>query len=533
MQRIWILIMLIPLILAQAAEEPMAKIKKAETKACSFIISTSDWKVLSILSLLLSSVFIAGLYIYSSIDSSFIDRAKAEFYQLIFTAILIVFFGFVVSIMCGDWLSAIFGQSESPYVSSFHYLDRLANDYIKRSAINLASAATFLSVINSLEFKNYAERVSSILSWLSDPLSFFVDSLFILFGSLMLAYVITISQINILAIVPYITLMFFIPIGIIFRSIYPFRKFGGALLGLGIGLYVFIPIVLMFNNMLLSTFSPPQMDLEKLELQCDENADCYSQMCVYSNPPGFRVCKPLKNDGEACNSNLECKSGLCESTREGRKCMACGIEGSNNPLCCPGFIRNASTGLCELGKENGEICNSDRECISGRCRSIKNNFGITEQRCMPKLGIGEKCEFNEDCISQSCAGVAPNKVCRQTLVNEEDAQIIISRYAAYVGKDPNLFIQSNFGIAFPEFSTLKGVMGQEEIRQALSSDLSLSSSRVSLGLLYDLIIAPIVLVFIFGVLLPLLNITLISKAVSDLSDALGTEIEIADIWQLI
>ncbi|MCX8202318.1 MAG: hypothetical protein N3G74_00715 [Candidatus Micrarchaeota archaeon] len=521
-------------LLAQGESDPLNKIITADQKACNFMLSTDDWRILSAIALFLSAMFIAGMYIYGSvIDSSFIDRAKTESYQLVFTGILIVFFGLILSLMCGDFISSIFQSQGSAYVASYNYLNTLAKDYIQKTTINLAIAASILSLVSSTEIEGY-QKTGTLLSWISDPISFFSDSLFLLFGSLVFAYVVTITQINILAIIPYLSLMFFIPVGMVFRSLYPFRKFGGALIGLGIGLYVFVPIVLLFNNMIMQVFTPPDLSFEPLQLQCIDNSDCYSHMCEYSSPPGFKICKPMKKAGEFCNSNFECKSGICALTSTGRKCLECGIEGSNNPICCPGFIRNESTGLCAFAKSSNELCKSDSECISGRCiPSVSETTGDLQTICAPKLKLGERCNSDSDCISNSCGGVAPNKVCKKTLVNEEDKQIILANYANYLSKEPSSYVSSNYEVSVSGMTTAKAVLDQSTVEQFLSSELDLGKEKVSLGLLYDLIIAPIVLVFILGVLLPLLNITLISKAVSDLSETFGAEIEIAEIWRLI
>lgn len=516
------------IIFAQEEQSPLDKIKQADKKACDFMLSTSDWRILSIIGLILSSVFIAALYLYGSvIDSSFKDRAKSELYQLFFTALLIAFFSLIVSLMCGDFISSIFQTQGSAYIASYNYLNTLARDYIQKTTVQLGLMSTVVSLISGTEVEGY-KKTSTVLSWLSDPLNFFSDSLLALFGTLILAYVIVITQINILAIIPYLSLMFFIPIGIIFRSIYPFRKFGGALIGLGIGLYVFVPIVLLFNNLFMQQFDAPQISLESLQMRCIDDNDCYSHMCIYTDPPGFKNCQPMKDAGAYCNNNFECKSGLCLETAGGKKCSECGIEGSNNPLCCPGYIRNEQTKLCTLAKSNGELCSSDSECISGLCRSVDNI-----KKCVPKKKVGESCSEDIECISRSCSGIAPDKKCKQTLLNEADKQTVLSQYATYVSKSPDSLSSSQFEVSTSGIGTIKGVQDQNLIEDQLKSEVSLSSENISLGLFYDLIIAPIVLVFILGVLLPILNITLISKAVSDLSGALGAEIEIAEIWKLI
>lgn len=501
-------------------------IQSANTQACSFILSTDDWRVLSLISLLISSVFVAAMYLYGSVlDSSFIGKAKNEFFQIIFTGIILIFFVFIVQLMCSNLISEIFNINESPYVASYQYLDNLST-FIRNQAYIIGGAATALSFLSSVEIggkqisgTNYG-TTSTLFSFLSDPVSYFGDSLFMIFGSLMLAYVTTISQINILAIVPYLTLIFLIPAGIVLRSLYPFRKFGGALLGLGIGLYIFIPIVLLFNSLLISNYiSSNNVDLS---LHCSDNSDCYSHICAYSPQIGFNVCQPLKNASQTCTQDLECKSQKCMNGI----CVDCGGEGSINPICCKGYVRNQTTQKCELALPNGQQCNSNDQCISGIC-DVKDGT----KQCIPKKLIGEQCNSDEECVSHSCVGIAPNKKCKQTLLSDEDRQIVLSEYAIYTTYSSSE--KEMFEVITSGASTITGIVSDQDISQSIQSQVSLNPQSKSMGFFYEKLIAPVVIVFIAGVLLPLLNISLISYGVSDLSSTLGEEVEIASIWRLI
>lgn len=531
-------LLLSPLVFSQSAANQVNKIIDADNKACNFMLSTSDWRVLSAIALLLSTLFIAAMYMYGSVvDSSFKDRAKVEMYNLVFTGILLIFFTFILNLMCNGLVSSLFQIDGSAYEASYNYLHKLSTDYIKKTATFIAIGATSLSMISSTEIggDNY-KKTSTFLSFTSDPVSFFSDATFALFSSLILAYIVTISQINVLALIPSLSLLFFIPIGIIFRSLYPFRKFGGALIGLGIGLYVFVPIVLLFDNMLLQQVNMPDINLEQLQLQCQDNSDCFSHTCQFSQDLGFKVCMPLKDAGEFCNSDFECKSGVCLATAGGKKCFDCGVQDSINPICCPGFVRNETTGLCTLAKSNGELCSDDKDCISNICKEMNdisvNGEPIMVKKCIPKKTIGETCSEDKECISNTCGGIAPNKVCQKTLISEQDKQAIISRYAVYIEKAPDEFAKSNFEVT-NSINSITNLVNTQQYEQVIGPEVSVNSQKNSMGLFYDLIILPIVIVFIFGVLLPLLEVMLVSRAVLDLSAALGEEIEIAKIWRLI
>jgi len=523
---LFILLVFISYSFAQS-QSPIQRISDVNAKACNFVLSTDDWRVLSALGLLLSSVFIAAMYMYGSvIDPSFIARAKDEMYQLLVTGIIISFFALIVSLMCQDVISDLFGKTNPPYIESYNYLNTLATDYIQKTAIKLGALASSLSLLSEIK---KGKDIVTTFSFITDPFSYFSDQSFALFGSLMFAYVIVISQINILAIIPYLSLMFFVPIGIILRSIYPFRRFGGGLLGLGIGLYVFVPFVLLFNSLLISPYMNSDQNYNLLYLQCSSASDCYSHICNYSQQVGNKICYSMKDAGEDCDNDFQCKSGICRPTPTGNKCFDCGVEGSLNPLCCPGYIRNQTTGKCQLAKANDEPCLDSKECISGVCEFTDSSAGQTV--CVRKKNIGEICTKDEDCLSRSCDPIS--KKCKQTLATEEDKQTIISFYQLYLTKAPSQYVSSNFEVSVSGATPLVGQISDQEVSKIISSDIVLDQQSKNMGLIYEKIISPIVLVFIAGVLLPLLNITLIVKGVSDLSSALGEEIEIASIWKLI
>ncbi|HQT45002.1 MAG TPA: hypothetical protein PLO51_03430, partial [Candidatus Micrarchaeota archaeon] len=44
------------------------------------------------------------------------------------------------------------------------------------------------------------------------------------------------------------TLNFILPVGIFFRAFAPTRQFGGAMIGLALGLFIFYPLMLVFND---------------------------------------------------------------------------------------------------------------------------------------------------------------------------------------------------------------------------------------------------------------------------------------------
>lgn len=482
-------------------------------KGCNFSLSLDDWRVVSAIGLLISAILIAGMYMYGSvIDKSFKEIAKNEFFQLFFTVIIFIFFAFIVQLLCSDIISDIFGFQGSSYSVSFSYLSQLSS-YLGKGLLFVGVA---VAVLNPVAYA--IGKTDSVFSFLSEPVSYLSDSIFFIYGIILTAYILTLSQINLLLLIPTICLMFLIPIGLILRSFLPFRRFGGALLGAGIGLFLFIPLSLIFNNALFNAYIN---DPIFLPFSCTDNSDCFSHICEPSPTPGLNVCKPLKADNEICTSDDECRSGYCKqiSQTEEKRCSACGLEGSDNPICCEGYAKGQDN-KCHLLKLNGEQCISDNDCISGLCRE---QLGVNV--CVPKKKVGEECVSDRECISRSCV-LQPGKsvkTCKQTILNPEDRDYFVSLISKYgsvsyivsISESQSIFITDSLPLNLSENLYEKG-----EVRSYITS-------------IFQKIIDVVVITFIAGIVLPILNITLISRGVRDLSSTLGSEMDIASIWKIL
>jgi|GEM_PF-5640957 len=466
------------------------------SSSCSFALSLDDWRVISALVLLLSSVIIAGMYMYGSvIDESFKARAKNEMFQLLFTLIILVFFAFIIQLLCSDVITDTLGLTGSSFSASYNYLSNLSS-YLGNGLIIAGTAGSTISFL--------ADRDK--FSLFSDPISYLADSTFVIYGILLTAYITTISQINLLPLISVLSLKFLIPIGLVLRSVLPFRRFGGALLGAGIGLLLFIPLTLIFNSLMFNAYiSAPSV----IPLQCQDNSDCFSHMCVNSQTPGVKVCSPLKTDGESCDADSECRSGYCglvPGSVSGKQCLSCGLNGSTNPLCCEGY-KHGDDGKCHLLRANGEMCSSNNDCISGLCRE---QAGINV--CVQKKQVGEECNSDNECISRSCSLIQGVKKCKQTIINPEDYDYFSSLISSYNSLSYSV-----------EFSN--------------SQSTFISGGSAPTGSIFSSLIQKVidfvVIAFVAGILFPILNLTLISRGIRDLSSALGSEMDIASIWRIL
>ena len=137
---------------------------------------------------------------------------------------------------------------------------------------------------------------------------------------------------------------------------------------------------------------------------CKNPTECCSQNCV----DGYcekGVC-PLKNvtfdNGESCFGSDSCKSQMCVGCPLKLRCgTGIGDHCENNTDCCTQNCVNATCQkadeVCPYTPGNGGSCFSSNDCKSNKCSSCP-----VELLC--GTAIGEVCENDNECCTQSCEG---------------------------------------------------------------------------------------------------------------------------------
>jgi fibro-slime domain-containing protein len=146
--------------------------------------------------------------------------------------------------------------------------------------------------------------------------------------------------------------------------------------------------------------------------------------CTGLDPVQLRVCTSGKQQGEYCNTNLDCSGGVKKclggandgaSCKKEKDCADPGSCTSFNGTCtggarngfgcdaladCPGGTACAPagaggscgtfSGVCDNGTEDGEACNADADCGGGQCQ---NGHG----HCQGGKENDKKCRHNKHC----------------------------------------------------------------------------------------------------------------------------------------
>jgi hypothetical protein len=143
-------------------------------------------------------------------------------------------------------------------------------------------------------------------------------------------------------------------------------------------------------------------------VECEEHADCPAT--TFCN--GLFECELKKDNGQACLTDAQCTSGLCDLN-----CVDC----KDDAHCPPGWYCDATFGelnSCEPKIDLGGACTSDEQCASGKCGEGACHTPCTSDSqcpstafceplgdfCKPKLanGTGVGCTADTQCLSGHC-----------------------------------------------------------------------------------------------------------------------------------
>jgi len=218
----------------------------------------SDWVLLSLLALLVSTLALTLVYMFASFlrNPQLISWSKFELFQVFATAVILAFFASVIFGICSFDMSFLDrtrytpvggqGQPTNMYQIIDNYFSKLQDTayLIFGYLMYVAKVLTYMSRVTVMSHplgvgsaENPLESMGQINSLLFVMLSGFVTSFLLLE-----------LQMRILDYLAFACLGYLFPMGIFFRCFEPTRSFGGTLLGLSIALFLFYPIIMVFND---------------------------------------------------------------------------------------------------------------------------------------------------------------------------------------------------------------------------------------------------------------------------------------------
>jgi hypothetical protein len=236
-----------PIMDANAAGQPLNPVSGG-------VLLGSDWLFLSVLALTVSALALALLYMFASFfrHPQLLTWTKFELFQVFGTATVMVFFTVALYGACSFNMGLLDQkyQGQNMYQIIGDYFAKLENaGYLIFSYIMyLSKILTFLSRTTVLSAplgvgsnENPLETMGQINSLMFVMLSGFITSFLLLQ-----------LQMRMIDYLAFACIGYLFPMGIFFRCFEPTRSFGGTLLGISISLFLFYPIIMVFNDFLIN-----------------------------------------------------------------------------------------------------------------------------------------------------------------------------------------------------------------------------------------------------------------------------------------
>ncbi|MFM2153025.1 MAG: hypothetical protein RL199_1460, partial [Pseudomonadota bacterium] len=158
--------------------------------------------------------------------------------------------------------------------------------------------------------------------------------------------------------------------------------------------------------------------------RCGSVRDCQSSMCAptattVADPASVDctattcLCQKVLADGATCTADANCRSGRCEATAAGRRCVP--ERCFNGSLAQPVLTPDAAIGetdvdcggsVCVARCSEGRKCRIDTDCDATEglvCISARSSVGT----CQPRQAPGGACYEPADCVeTHSCSAVS-------------------------------------------------------------------------------------------------------------------------------
>ncbi|MEW6329136.1 MAG: hypothetical protein AB1468_03395 [Candidatus Micrarchaeota archaeon] len=211
-----------------------------------------SWQGLSLIGILTSYFVISLLYMIGTYIGSpwLVARAKNELYQVFMTALFLASIVLLVTALCSlDFSDFGMGVGGNMFDIAELYLlwlrDKTAA--VLGSVLGMSNIVMMLSSFMGglpLTFATVILQPFAGLGALMTILNFLVNVV-------MICLLVTIAQIVVLKIINMGMLSVLLPVGVVCRSFPVTRKFGGALMGIALGLFVAYPFMLMLNFVVL------------------------------------------------------------------------------------------------------------------------------------------------------------------------------------------------------------------------------------------------------------------------------------------
>jgi hypothetical protein len=165
-------------------------------------------------------------------------------------------------------------------------------------------------------------------------------------------------------------------------------------------------------------------------------SDCREGVCAPNTTGGGGVCISLVGAGEECDASGDhnFNSGTKRLCFDRRPSDTDGeYESAFDSLSCVPSVSGGTKRVCARDLANGEPCNSDEGCRSGRCLGTGTPHVAF---CAPKTLDGQPCTSHAECEHGACQNGTP-RVCGAPLGDGEPCAFDVHACASGSCNDPN------------------------------------------------------------------------------------------------
>jgi len=313
--------------------------------ACGITAGWGSWAGYASIGVLLSIFIITLVYMAGSVLglANISVWAKNELFQALGSLIIVANLIFIVGILCSPALPPLFGLdpgiiglSGQPnlYDYAFAYTEWL-NRQIIEGWLHAFIIQWRVAIATSYTYGAQPGGIGITLQPMAG-LSALESALNLILQSFTIAWITNMVQIEILKFILVSMFNIVLPMGVVLRCFSFTRAFGGALMGIAVGLFIFYPILLGINMLGIAEAT---------------NSVVNSLSSPYTCTAGSYEC---------------CSVDPCRADGKCPKCIFAGEADPNIP-CCSG--QTDSNNMCVELKYEGDVCGSNNECFSGRCDS--------------------------------------------------------------------------------------------------------------------------------------------------------------------
>lgn len=548
-----------------------------------------DWVSYSVIASLIGFFLVALIYMLGEIlqKPDLTVGAKDDFYQTAVSLVIVANAVWIAGLLCSDLSAQLLGFQPTGvagirglYDICFSYLNWL-NEKIISGYVHVLMVYWRVALATSFYQGNSPGGIGANAVPFSG-LSSLLSGLSMMLNALTIAWITNLIQIEVLKFVMLTSLTVWLPLGIVCRCFKPTRRFGGALMALGLGLFFFYPIEIGVNAAVAQEFTDKLSEKAFEGGTCYNDNDCCAQVagaCQLTPPVGSPTAYS-RAGGSRCSVDNDCYSKECVGATSVRACdwnNAC-KSGPCSCTCIGGtggskFLGRCASGICAdrgwckpclvSGKleENAAGIYDESECCTGRKAKVNDKGEIdpsgSDWACRPcsiagdacrndleccafkpgRNGICEgvhSCATNSDCASNNCESGTCTGVCDEETTCSFDAGVGASSASSILkntgGFAVNGLLTNAIFLMYANLLTLPFKSGLLlGLTWAAGFAAVIGVTAYGLSTLIGLAIT----LFVTAFILPTINLILVINLVRDLSKFLGEEMDISNLTRMI